>query len=295
MIVSRFLLFALSLCVAATGMGQEVKPLTPEHKFEPKIQIGADAGYVWLRGDVPSRVGYSAALRADATLSGIVTFGLRFEHGDVRGQSLQQQYGGGASGNQNPWYDLYPDKPVFPNYHLKYEHYAINACYYPFKGKQFYYEGGRFTPYLMLSGSWFRYLTMVDAKNGDKPYDFSQLSRYPSRSDLQSFFDHTYETPAEGFDGGKRLGFTSVNLGAGANVKLTKHLALSLGAELQFAVVDVLDGQQWIGTPSAGVQQSGRNDYIFGTKMGIIYIFGNTASQKETLDSDNWWKQLPAN
>ena len=125
------------------------------------------------------------------------------------------------------------------------------------------------------------YSTKINALNGDTMYNFSNIASQPSIGNLQSFYDKSYETVADGSSASVASSWAP-SCGFGLGYRFSKNVALVFEHKFTFPRVDVIDGQQWKDDNT----RTGNNDFYHYTAAHLIFtIYGRAHSSSSTYNN----------
>lgn len=306
-----------SSLIPANRMPQQRDFLNNQYDFPAKPrnqwEIGINGGFLNVSGDVRTKSIFNGAIKPLNTLGWgltvrkawgyVISTRLQFMHGTASGYNYQA--GTGYWGHNSPYATAYGASPVYYSYKTSMSELALqvvaainNSKYHGARNKVSYYG------FFGLGG--LNYRAMMDMKDaGNANYNFGTIdaglvgtaweTRKTRNERLKAMFDGNYETDAERESLENRGGIGNgtlraiANFGAGAQIKLSKSISLSIEDKVTWTGTDLIDGQRWQEMPYSqdgsmvASSMSRDMDNINYLSIGLNFNIGGNAV------SPLWW------
>ncbi|MDR3712888.1 MAG: OmpA family protein [Puia sp.] len=271
-------------------------PAKPRNMWE----LGLQAGYFAVSGDVRSRFGYGGAITARKALGYV--FSLRGEFMWGRGYGLNFSPSSGY-GKDPAWAQYYnpATQTVFYNYKTDVKELTLQGVI-TLNNVRFHKTKTGFNLYMFGGLGFAAYDTYVNALDANgNPYNFSTIDqsglykdRKTIKKELKALLDKSYETHAEVDHSQPMIGDQPLIpvgvLGIGVQFKLNNKFNLQIEDKYTITKSDLIDGQQWqnnyvggIATGSQAVAQTRDYDSYNFASIGLNYNIGRKSV--EPL----WW------
>jgi len=262
-------------------------------------QLGVTGGALVPLFDVPNATfpGWHAGLNLRKSLGYLVSVKFGAEYAEAKGYEYRPNTFTGnlprATANQYgalPWVPNYKMQAVIPSVELMFS--FSNILFHKGNPKSNVYFTAGYTPFV--------YHTMVDALNGNTPYNFNTVDFTQKRKDVQdqikNMLDGDYETDAkvrprsQNFDNGgndSKWQFRhSAFVGGGYEFKLGNRVSLGLEAKYYMLSDDYIDGKNLQGDGSLTPE----NDNLISGDITFGFNLGNASKRTQPL-----WFQNPLN
>lgn len=231
-------------------------------------QLSVYGGMFYIDGDAPGVPGWNAGVTYRKALGYVVSYRVGLGYGSAKGLDYRKN---GNLGNNNVLLQNYSmPNTGYPNAKGPgwYVHSFKTTVWTPtidlivnFNNIMFHKNKSKFGLYGLIGYTPMVYKTELDALNGSSAYNFAALTtnnpqffnrpRADIRSDLESFFDGDYETPAAVNDRAQNFGDSeagksqfrhSFNAGFGTEFRIASRVSLGLEFKYLFSFDDYIDG-----------------------------------------------------
>ncbi len=278
-------------------------PPKPNNQWE----LGVNAGFSNVFGDVPSKTPFSAKKATDAIGFGVTVrkslgyyLSMRLQYVHARASGFD--YRGRPAENERPWNQI-PGYNVQNQLNFIYANYrtTINELSFQLVGSlnniRFHKAKNTMSLYGFLGGGLMSYDPRINALNGSLPYDFNSSpnsqsglygSTYADRKAQLDWYknemDDSYEsTPSkDSWAGNNNTNLVPVlTAGLGVQFRLSRLLTLQIEEKLSFTGHDLLDGTQLQNNGSLTPDK----DLWNYASIGLNFNIGNKRKNVAPL----WW------